>query len=250
MAALSDYLESGLLSHIFRNTAFPRPSTIAVALTSSVPADSNSGSTIPELPSGVVNGLDFVTTAYRRIVLGPPATSGDNTWNSVGVDNTTAYSVSGLKSSGTLVGGTMTFSTQPQYGYFYPLYVSEQASNTYSTSQGGNGSSTVYTFSSEFPSVTFFAPNGPVGTTIFQSGVTTKSNYVDYEGNGFIRNKNQLIFNTAVTEWGWVSGIAILDHETVGSGNLLMYAKLANPRYVYIGDNIRFDANSLEISLK
>ena len=237
MAALSDYLESGLLSHIFRNTAFPRPSTIAVALTSSVPADSNSGSTIPELPSGVRSGLDFVTTAYRRIVLGPPATSGDNTWNSVGVDNTTAYSVSGSKHDSTK-------------GYFYPLYVSEQASNTYSTSQGGNGSSTVYTFSSEFPSVTFFAPNGPVGTTIFQSGVTTKSNYIDYEGNGFIRNKNQLIFNTAVTEWGWVSGIAILDHETVGSGNLLMYAKLANPRYVYIGDNIRFDANSLEISLK
>jgi hypothetical protein len=234
MAALSDYLESGLLSHIFRNTAFPRPSTIAIALTSSVPADSNSGATIPELPSGVINGANFVTTAYRRIVLGPPATSGDNTWNSVGVDNTTAYSVSGSKHDNTK-------------GYFYPLYVSEQASNNYSTSQGGNGSSTVYTFNSEFPSVTFFAPNG---SNVFQSGVTTKSNYVDYEGNGFIRNKNQLIFNTAVTEWGWVSGIAILDHETVGSGNLLMYAKLANPRYVYIGDNIRFDANSLEISLK
>jgi hypothetical protein len=99
----------------------------------------------------------------------------------------------------------------------------------------------------QFPSVTFYAPQG---TNVFNSGVTVKSTYPDYEGNGFIRNKNQMVFNTALTEWGWVSGIAILDHETVGSGNLLMYAQLTNPRYVYLGDNIRFDANSLEISLK
>jgi hypothetical protein len=247
MAALSDYLESGLLSHIFRNTAFPRPSTIAIALTSGVPLDSDTGSTIPELASGVRSGSDFVTTNYKRILLGPPATSGDNTWNSIGVDATTAYSVSGIKSSGTIVGDTITFSAQPSYGYFYPLFVSEQAARDYSTSKGGNGSAIVYKFSQEFPSVTFFAPQG---TNIFQSGVIFKSNYPDYEGNGFIRNKNQMVFNTALTEWGWVSGIAILDHETVGSGNLLMYAKLTNPRYVYLGDNIRFDANSLEISLK
>lgn len=234
MAALSDYLESGLLSHIFRNTAFPRPSTIAIALTSGVPADSNTGSTIPELPSGVRSGLDFVTTNYKRIVLGPPATSGDNTWNSVGIDATTAYSVYGTTSSGTLA-------------YFYPLYVNEQAAKDSSTAKGGNGSAILYTFNTQFPSVTFYAPQG---TNVFNSGVTVKSTYPDYEGNGFIRNKNQMVFNTALTEWGWVSGIAILDHETVGSGNLLMYAQLTNPRYVYLGDNIRFDANSLEISLK
>jgi hypothetical protein len=248
MAALSDYLESGLLSHIFRNTAFPRPSTIAIALTSGVPADSDTGSTIPELASGVRSGLDFVTTNYKRIVLGPPANSGDNTWNSVGVDATTAYSVSGVKASGTVgTNGVVTFSTQPEYGYFYPMFINEQAAKDYSTSKGGNGSAIIYTFAKEFPSVTFYAPSG---NNIFQSGVTLKSNYPDYEGNGFIRNKNQMVFNSAFTEWGWVSGIAILDHETVGSGNLLMYAKLTNPRYVYLGDNIRFDANSLEISLK
>jgi hypothetical protein len=234
MAALSDYLESGLLSHIFRNTAFTRPSTIAIALTSGVPADSDTGSTIPELPSGVVNGLNFVTTNYKRINLGPPATSGDNTWNSIGIDVYTAYSVSGTKADGSK-------------GYFYPIFVNEQSANTYSTQNGGNGSSVVYTFNNEFPSVTFFAP---VGQSIFYSGVSVKSNYPDYDGNGFIRNKNQIVFTTAYTDWGWVSGIAILDHETVGSGNLLMYAKLSNPRYVYTGDNIRFDANSLEISLK
>lgn len=227
MAALSDYLESGLLSHIFRNTALPRPSTIAIALTSGIPSDSDSGSTIPELPSGVANGLNFVSTNYRRINLGPPATSGDNTWNSIGVDSSTAYSVSGSKRDGTM-------------GYFYPLYLDQSAAQS-----AGAGPTYLLTFEKEFPSVEFYAP-----ASIFQSGVNVKSNYTEYDGNGFIRNKNQFVFNTALTEWGWVSGIAILDHATVGSGNLLMYAKLSNPRYVYLGDNIRFDANSLEISLK
>lgn len=234
MAALSDYLESGLLSHLFRNSAFSRPANICIALTSGVPVDSDTGSSLPELPSGVQNGLNFVPTNYQRINLGSPATNGDSVWNSVGVDTTTTYSVSG------------TTHTSGQ-AYFYPLFLSSSAADTYSTNNGGPGTNTTYTFK-EFPSVVFFAPNGQVG--MFNSGVSVKSSYPDYEGNGFIRNKNQIVFNTALTEWGWVSGIAIVDHPTVGSGNLLMYAKLTNPRYVYLGDNIRFDVNSLEISLK
>lgn len=230
MAALSDYLESGLLSHLFRNAAFPRPSAIAIALTSSVPLDSDTGSTLPEIPSGTLNGLNWVSTNYQRIPLGPPASSGDNTWNAVGLDNSTPYSVFARRHDNAS-------------GYFYPLYLSATVANN---SVEPNGTSTSYSFA-EFPSVIFYAPDGG---NVFKSGVPTKSNYTDYEGNGFIRNRNQIVFNTAHTEWGWVSGIAIVDHNTVGSGNLLMYAKLANPRYVFLGDNIRFDVNSLEISLK
>lgn len=230
MAALSDYLESGLLSHLFRNAAFPRPSAIAIALTSRVPFDSDTGSTLPEIPSGVLNGNNWVSTNYSRIPLGPPATSGDDTWSSVGADTTTAYSVFSRRHDNAS-------------GYFYPLYLDATVANN---ARIPNGTSTPYTFP-EFPSVVFFAPDGG---NVFQSGVPTKSNYTDYEGNGFIRNKNQIVFNTAHTEWGWVSGIAILDHNTVGSGNLLMYARLGNPRYVFLGDNIRFDVNSLEISLR
>lgn len=230
MAALSDYLESGLLSHLFRNAAFPRPSAIAIALTSSVPLDSNDGTNMPELPSGILNGNNWISTNYKRIPLGPPASSGDNAWNTVGLDSGTAYSVFSRRHDNAS-------------GYFYPLYLNFTVANNVRIQ---NGTSTQYSFP-EFPSVIFYAPDGG---NLFQSGVPTKSNYTDYEGNGFIRNKNQIVFNTAHTEWGWVSGIAIVDHDTVGSGNLLMYAKLANPRYVFLGDNIRFDVNSLEISLK
>ena len=226
MAALSDYLESQLLNHIFRNNSFAKPQTISIALTSGVPVDTDTGVTIPELPSGVSRGANFVSTNYRRINLGAPSTSGDVSWNAVGVDNNTIFTV---------------YSQEVNHsGYFYPLYLNQAAANAADI----NGISETYTFSKTFPGTTFYAPIG-----IDVSGGQTNPGYTLYEGNGFIKNSNQLIFNTALTDWGWVSGIAILDNSTVGSGNLLMYAALDNPRFVYTGDNIKFDNNSLEISL-
>lgn len=226
MAALSDYLESQLLNHIFRNNSFAKPQTISIALTSGVPIDTDTGATIPELPSGVSRGQNFVSTNYSRINLGAPSSNGDTSWNAVGVDNNTVFTV---------------YSQEVNHsGYFYPLYLSQAAANAADT----NNISQVYTFSKTFPGVTFYAP-----ISIDVSGSQTNPGYTLYEGNGFIKNSNQLIFNTALTDWGWVSGIAILDHGTVGSGNLLMYAALDNPRFVYTGDNIKFDNNSLEISL-
>ena len=69
-------------------------------------------------------------------------------------------------------------------------------------------------------------------------------------GSGVIRNSGQIIFTSALHDWGWVSGIAILDSSTYGSGNMLMHAQLTNPRVIYTGDNVKFDMNTLEISFK
>ena len=49
---MSDYLKSALLNHIFRNTAFIQPATIAVALCTAAPVDSDTGATIPEVVGG------------------------------------------------------------------------------------------------------------------------------------------------------------------------------------------------------
>lgn len=231
MAALSDYLESGLLSHIFRNAAFTRPLEIAIALTSGVPLDSHTGSTIPEMASGAIKANTFVTTNYQRVKLFNPATSGNAVWNNVGVDNSTIYSVSGVSSSGITIG---------LKGYYYPLYLSQATANA----ADANNLSQAYLFS-EFPNTKFYAP-----VSLQQSGVAADPGYAQYDGNGFIKNATQIVFNTALTDWGWVSGIAIVDSSLYGSGNLLMHAPLSNPRYIYTGDNLRFDTNALEISLK
>jgi hypothetical protein len=231
MAALSDYLESGLLTHIFKGTSFVKPAEVAIALTSSVPLDSDTGVSIPELPSGTSRGNTFISTNYKRISLFNPATSGDTLWNNVGVDELTTYAVSGTSSSGNSIGLN---------GYFYPLYLNRTVANSADT----GGASKSWRFK-EFPNVVLFAP-----VSLQESGKPTNPGYTLYEGNGFIRNTTQLVFDTALTDWGWVSGVAVVDTSNYASGNLLMYAELENPRYVYAGDNIKFDVNSLEISLK
>jgi len=235
MAALSDYLESALLNHIFRGDEFPKPSSIAVALTNSPPLDSDTGSTIAEIPSGIAKGSNFVTTNYKRLSLGNPAVSGNSIWNSVGIDDFTIFQIYGTSSSGDTAGIS---------GYFYPLYLNESTANTSDSSNGGLGVSDAYRFI-EFPGVVFYSPD-----SLQESGVHENPGYTDYDGNGFIKNSYQLIFDTALEDWGWISGVAIVDTSNHASGNVLMHSQLSNPRYVYTGDNIKFDINSLEISLK
>ena len=155
MAALSDYLETGLLNHVFRGQTFSKP-RVCIALCSGVPKDSDTGSTIPELPSGITGFT--ASTNYRRLDLGESVNQGDIYWKH-DPDNISA-------------------------------------------------------------------------------------------GSGVISNSGQLVFSTALQDWGWVSGIAIVDHPTHGSGNLLMHAQLDNPRIIYTGDNVKFDFGTLEISFK
>jgi len=229
MAAFSDYLESELLNHVFRGTSYTKPSNISVVLTTDVALDNDTGATLPEVPSGYDNGGNWETTGYLRLSLGDPATAGTGVWADVGVDNTTSFVVD----NGNEVGHS---------GYFYPLYLDSAAALAADT---GNPQSTVpFTFS-QFPGVQFYAPS----ELAVSGSATNTSSHELYDGNGFIKNNNQLVFGTALSEWGWVSGIAFVDNSVIGQGNMLMYSELSNPRYVYTGDNIKFDTKSLEISI-
>lgn len=154
MANLSDYLESGLLTHIFRGGTFNKPSGLAIALTSSAPLDSDTGSTIAEIPSGI-NGSG---TGYDRIPLGNPVNSGDTQW-------------------------------------------------------------------------TLSAANLAAGS-------------------GKITNTSAHTFSTALVDWGWVSGVAIVDDHAHGAGNVLIHGTLSNPRVIYTGDSLKFDVDSFEINFK
>ena len=167
MAALSDYLESGLLHHIFRGQSFPKPENIAIALCSGVPSDSDTGvsqytngGTLQELPSGDSEGN---LTGYARLSLGKPADDGNAKWT---------------------------------------YHIDDHAA-----------------------------------------------------GSGLIKNTASLTFDVgdaspALVDWGWVSGIAIVDSGEYGTGNLLMHAALDNPRVIYAGDTVKFDVSALQISFK
>jgi hypothetical protein len=157
MAALSDYLESGLLHHVFLGQTYSLPTNISIGLTSSssgidIGYDAYTGTNIPEIPSGI-NGSG---TGYARVSLGNP-------------------------------------SSPPSEGAWFEFL--------------GNGS-------------------------------------------GAIRNTRQIVFDTALLDWGWVSGVAILDNYNYGSGNVLMHAELSNPRIIYMGDTVKFDSETLLIKFK
>jgi hypothetical protein len=151
MTALSDYMESGLLQHVFRGQTFPKPTNISIALCSGVPRDVDTGSTIPELPTQI-NGSG---TGYARYDLGDPSGVGNAVWTYAQLDHDA--------------------------------------------------------------------------------------------GSGLIKNSSTLLFNNALLDWGWVSGIAIVDSAQHGSGQSLMYAALNNPRIIYQGDSVKFDMATLQI---
>ncbi len=226
MAALSDYLESGILKQVFLSGEFVKPTNVSIALTSGVPQGNQDGSSIPELPSGTVEG----STGYARVSLGDPQE--ETYWNGVGVDTGTRFKVYQVKED------------PDTSGYFYPLYINQSTATSVS-----DAGSTARTFE-DFPGITLYSPD--TGSNAYQSGVASDpgTSYTLYDGNGFIKNKTEIVFNTALTDWGYISGVAILDNSTYGSGNLLMFSQLSNPRQIFIGDNIKFDTNSLEISVK
>jgi hypothetical protein len=141
--AASQYLESGVLNHLFRSSAFGQPTTIAIALTTDIPDESQTGVTINEVANA---------GAYARVDIGAP-TDGD--WS-------------------------------------------------------------------------------------FMDQVN---------GSGHVDNVSIITFPTATANWGYASGVAIIDNATYGAGNLLFHSALDNARDIENNDTFSFPANGLDIYL-
>ena len=62
MSAMSDYLESEVIKHIFRTGSFTKPTVLAVALCTAATTDAQTGATITEVAN---------TGAYARTSLNP-----------------------------------------------------------------------------------------------------------------------------------------------------------------------------------
>lgn len=67
---------------------------------------------------------------------------------------------------------------------------------------------------------------------------------------GTFRNKNSITFNPAQDDWGMVSGIAILDDNASGVGNVLFFKEVDPPRMVYAGETVKFNPYNLGISIE
>lgn len=68
-------------------------------------------------------------------------------------------------------------------------------------------------------------------------------------GSGFINNATTITFGPATANWGWVSGVAILNSGVHGSGEVLMMAALPVPREVLADDTITYSVDRFAINL-
>lgn len=67
-------------------------------------------------------------------------------------------------------------------------------------------------------------------------------------GSGLTQNVGTFLFTQASADWGWVSGIALVDSGVYGAGNLWMWAPLATPRDVKNQDTFSYAAAAFQIA--
>lgn len=90
MTAMSNYLESQLVQHVFRTSSYTKPTQIGIALCTAAPADTD---------TGTLTGKEVSNAgAYARVDLAPSdsnwanITSGNGTTNNIGAITFTAAS--------------------------------------------------------------------------------------------------------------------------------------------------------------
>lgn len=66
-------------------------------------------------------------------------------------------------------------------------------------------------------------------------------------GSGHTDNASTITFGPATADWGTVTDIAIVDNSGYGSGNVLMFGKLATSKTVSNGDSLQISAGNLDI---
>lgn len=87
MASMSNYLENKLIDFLFRGGSFSPPATLYVALCTSSPSDSSTGSTISEVSGGNYSRQSITSNTSNW-----STTNGDNGATSSGTNGTTGNS--------------------------------------------------------------------------------------------------------------------------------------------------------------
>ena len=71
---------------------------------------------------------------------------------------------------------------------------------------------------------------------------------IDYvNGSGHTENTAEIAFPVATASWGWVSGVFLADSTTWGTGNIILKGQLTTPKLVSNGDQLKFNAETMDI---
>ncbi len=88
----------------------------------------------------------------------------------------------------------------------------------------------------------------PSGYNYSRVQVTNNTTNFPAASGGSKSNGTDIVFNEASGSWGTINYVFLADAD-VGSGNVLLYARLTNPKTIGSGDTVKFEAGDLTFSV-
>lgn len=86
------------------------------------------------------------------------------------------------------------------------------------------------------------------GTGYIRVNVTANGGFTT-STTGTLSNAQEFDFPIATADWTTITHAAIIDTVSNGTGNVLCWGPLVNPRVIYTGDSIRVPAGAFTVTL-
>lgn len=92
---------------------------------------------------------------------------------------------------------------------------------------------------------------GTLTDEISSSGTAYGRQAIDFStaANGSAASSGTVTWSTATANWGTVTAVAVMDGNTVGSGNVLFYGNLSVSKLIETGDTFQIASTNLTVSL-
>jgi hypothetical protein len=260
---MSYYLQTALLNHILKGTAYTPPTQIYLALYIKEPSQNGGGEEVTgggyarvACPSFVISASSAVTSTILDFNV---ATSPWGTVNYMGVKD---------NSDNLLFFGNLTNPITPIAQNIVRIipYLSISLSGNETMGWGGNSASPIMNFI--FNQVSHPATSSvylALGRSVTWNSVYNLTGWAEVSSAGYARQRisgsgwdtvveGQTTLSAPITftsnapaNWGVISHIALYDQIT--GGNVILWGKLATSRLVSTGDGIRFLEDSIVVRL-
>lgn len=92
---------------------------------------------------------------------------------------------------------------------------------------------------------------GTLTDEISSSGTAYGRQAIDFSAasSGSAASNGTVTWSTATANWGTVTAVAVMDGNTVGSGNVLFYGNLSVSKLIETGDTFQIASTNLTVSL-
>lgn len=266
MGSISDYLEDKLLDHVF-NTAYSKPATVYLGLSTADPLDDASGLAEPSGNGYVRKAITFGAAASRSITQ-----SGDvnfdeasGSWGTL-----THWGVFDAESGGNMMahgalndskavvsGNTPSVASGEVVISFNAGDISTYLANklldlafrnqTYASPDTYIGLCTAdIVDGDDGDTVTECSGNGYARKEVRPNGSSYEPNW-DLSSGGVVDNGQDIVFASPTGSWGTVTAIGIFDALT--SGNLLFYDNTVTDQEPDNGDTVKIAAGGCTITM-